>query len=169
MGSDFLSIKSTPKNRHFNPRSPCGERLVMVLKLLLTLRFQSTLPVWGATDNLTVGGWLDLFQSTLPVWGATRDMTFIFDLPNISIHAPRVGSDGSGRKDFQHFEDFNPRSPCGERRAAAPFRTFTPAFQSTLPVWGATRAVMFVPLRSRISIHAPRVGSDRRRRLQGQI
>ena len=35
-------------------------------------------------------------------------------------------------------------------------------FQSTLSAWGATRADLLVIDRVRISIHAPRVGSDRR-------
>ena len=33
-------------------------------------------------------------------------------------------------------------------------------FQSTLPVWGATPVVVCVLWKQRISIHAPRVGSD---------
>ena len=39
------------------------------------------------------------------------------------------------------------------------------AFQSTLPVWGATRDEMRRALLTSVSIHAPRVGSDR---LKGQ-
>ena len=35
-------------------------------------------------------------------------------------------------------------------------------FQSTLPVWGATRHRHQAPEHHRISIHAPRVGSDQR-------
>ena len=34
-----------------------------------------------------------LFQSTLPVWGATEDVQRLAALMDISIHAPRVGSD----------------------------------------------------------------------------
>ena len=33
-------------------------------------------------------------------------------------------------------------------------------FQSTLPVWGATDALVLVDLAGWVSIHAPRVGSD---------
>ena len=33
-------------------------------------------------------------------------------------------------------------------------------FQSTLPVWGATKTPFFAHARGLISIHAPRVGSD---------
>ena len=57
------------------------------------------------------------FQSTLPVWGATRHYWVNLALNlNISIHAPRVGSDA-----FR-----------------GPWSTIEALFQSTLPVWGAT-------------------------------
>ena len=36
-------------------------------------RFQSTLPVWGATIYRLLPIKLLLFQSTLPVWGATNN------------------------------------------------------------------------------------------------
>ena len=35
----------------------------------------------------------------------------------ISIHAPRMGSDMLGVQMFPGYDDFNPRSPDGERRA----------------------------------------------------
>ena len=56
---------------HFNPRSPCGERLVPDDDANQTGSFQSTLPVWGATFPL---------------------VRYVYQL-HISIHAPRVGSD----------------------------------------------------------------------------
>ena len=56
--------------------------------------FQSTLPVWGATLQKSSGFFTGLFQSTLPVWGATASCMFWHRLTYISIHAPRVGSDG---------------------------------------------------------------------------
>ena len=58
-------------------------------------RFQSTLPVWGATVYPAKKG-KDVmeFQSTLPVWGATNIIkTKWLRKLEISIHAPRVGSD----------------------------------------------------------------------------
>ena len=100
------------------------------------------------------------FQSTLPVWGATlrcQNQSF-GDI--ISIHAPRVGSDA----------DLQP----GQIQALV--------FQSTLPSRGATDSYtplfggVFISIHAplaggdvhgayhtghrRISIHAPRVGSD---------
>ena len=86
------------------------------------------------------------------------------DFLQISIHAPRVGSDGRKRKRNSFIADFNPRSPCGERRSAQKRVGLLAQFQSTLPVWGATTAPCPWQPSGRISIHAPRVGSDRQRR-----
>ena len=104
---------------------------------ILSPTFQSTLPVWGATlqDNTVVP--VGEFQSTLPVWGATiyilpirTYMEISIHAPRvgsddktanlaydkiISIHAPRVGSDASGSQTKTDKSNFNPRSPCGER------------------------------------------------------
>ena len=55
----------------FNPRAPCGARLIDRCMEIGAEVFQSTRPVWGATLQihfLTVS-WM--FQSTRPVWGAT--------------------------------------------------------------------------------------------------
>ena len=129
------------------------------------------------------------FQSTLPVWGATGCAQYLRRDQSISIHAPRVGSDASGAARKTVPEDFNPRSPCGERpRHWRDHRTdgkdFNPrspcgerhfrfsefyiffTFQSTLPVWGATTIISLIFLMIAISIHAPRVGSDRDRSRQ---
>ena len=56
-------------------------------------RFQYTLPVWGATLAGTVYNTVFQFQSTLPVWGATSCRAYPAFGSDISIHAPRVGSD----------------------------------------------------------------------------
>ena len=147
---------------HFNPRSPCGER-----------------PVAGVPAQPVDGQ----FQSTLPVWGATLLPAQVFGAVDISIHAPRVGSDGvtleqaeedkkisihaprvgsdcypAGSEAGRH--DFNPRSPCGERQPAATPCALPSTFQSTLPVWGATSGDFAEAPEEGISIHAPRVGSD---------
>ena len=57
--------------KHFNPRSPCGERL-----------YQNN------AHTHAIG-----FQPTLPVRGATSNRNDIFDRRYISTHAPRAGSD----------------------------------------------------------------------------
>ena len=59
-------------------------------------------------------------------------------LVEISIHAPRAGSDGSFSEEV----------------------LYAYGFQSTLPVRGATLRFAFTRAALRISIHAPRAGSD---------
>ena len=167
--------------------------------------FQSTHPVWGATmdtryrpkslsisihaprvgcDVMREGGVViaKVFQSTHPVWGATlHTCTKVFPVPisihaprvgcdytplwlsvgeRISIHAPRVGcdlTDGPPPPLLRGFQSTHPvwgatRSPCPGEERTG--------FQSTHPVWGATQSAARTTDRIRISIHAPRVGCD---------
>ena len=127
-------------------------------------KFQSTRPVWGATLWRPFYITSKEFQSTRPVWGATKSSESNYSLERISIHAPRVGRDitplvrNGGCRNFNPrapcgarpvwaamprgiLRDFNPRAPCGARRRSSrrewQHRT---TFQSTRPVWGATRS-----------------------------
>ena len=70
-GSDILRIGCNGACRDFNPRSPYGERPP-----------GSTSPVGGKR-----------FQSTLPLRGATQKIADIDVSAKISIHAPLTGSD----------------------------------------------------------------------------
>ena len=81
----------------------------------------------------------------------------------ISIHAPRMGSDyGYAEKaDKRHY--FNPRSPHGERHGEFNNSSVSNGFQSTLPAWGATAGKSLAESIDVISIHAPRMGSDSRK------
>ena len=95
--------------------------------------------------------------------GATRSGLEVVSVKNISIHTPHAGSDRRGQAVISKNADFNPHSPCGERRAWAAgwyddldFSIHTPHagsdltvtissktaqnFQSTLPMRGATWA-----------------------------
>ena len=115
-GSDRLVLQICAAGTDFNPRSPCGERPTLTARLAMWQKFQSTLPVWGATNSAIitatariisihaprVGSDLAVdvvhahacrFQSTLPVWGATCTPC----------------------SNFLSYRNFNPRSPCGER------------------------------------------------------
>ena len=124
--------------RYFNPRSPWGERPMLLSGRNISVIFQSTLPVGGATLRL-----------------ATKLQTYY-----ISIHAPRGGSDTYNAVTVIINGNFNPRSPWGERLFSP--STFGPMllFQSTLPVGGATANIGEQPVYKFISIHAPRGGSD---------
>ena len=55
--------------------------------------FQSTLPVRGATRTAGEYQITKEFQSTLPVRGATKKVGAAYGEADISIHAPRAGSD----------------------------------------------------------------------------
>jgi len=126
----------------------------------LTARFQSTLPAWGATaSDKTIMHYVT-FQSTLPAWGATAACARLARLLQISIHAPRVGSDVVVYGMVMRFVDFNPRSPRGERHSSSANKVVHGKFQSTLPAWGATVRARAWDVSAPISIHAPRVGSD---------
>ena len=149
-------------------------------------RFQSTLPVRGATRPI----WLSCthlckFQSTLPVRGATGlDLDIAVPLLEISIHAPREGSDdGSTPRRFiadtisihapregsdgfhTNKEDvallFQSTLPVrGATASSGDWEPYPSRFQSTLPVRGATPPYRRPQRIPSISIHAPREGSD---------
>ena len=79
--------------------------------------FQSTLPARGATGIGADGRPIrTTFQSTLPARGATEAADQGVTVYNISIHAPRTGSDRYLRGWTKLQLNFNPRSPHGERQ-----------------------------------------------------
>ena len=115
-GSDGASPQRPPPSRHFNPRSPHGERLMALVERLKIRLFQSTLPARGATQKVIPSVqvdadfnprsphgerhrarrravWAKAFQSTLPARGATLLLGEQVCGRQISIHAPRTGSD----------------------------------------------------------------------------
>ena len=79
--------------------------------------FQSTLPVRGATRVAEVVGAVRA-DISIHAPRAGSDEYARSDLDKrmtISIHAPRAGSDGSTAWHIWRSPNFNPRSPCGER------------------------------------------------------
>ena len=143
--------------------------------------FQSTLPAKGATFVCVIGGLKDLFQSTLPAKGATMgccnwccSFRFQSTLPakgatlenasrkqgQVSIHAPREGSDFSRKIDRSGRRDsFNPRSPRRERLAVT-FEESGRYVSIHAPREGSDLIVISTSIYKPVSIHAPREGSD---------
>ncbi len=138
-GSDHHHADKIAKlSRDFNPRSPRGERPARFRIGRRSDPFQSTLPARGATTLSSVFiKKIVEFQSTLPARGATYDKIKLSYENKISIHAPREGSDPASAPHPGRCNDFNPRSPRGERQGPL----------------GHHR-------QHQISIHAPREGSD---------
>ena len=160
-GSDALQRTIASAGLHFNPRSPHGERLNLVHAPAALQNFNPRSP-HGERRRGGQGG-----QQTI----------------QISIHAPRTGSDVSrsafgwatgafqstlparGATSRKHANsarasNFNPRSPHGERRRKESTMTKDEVFQSTLPARGATQVFCVLSASHCISIHAPRTGSD---------
>ena len=154
-------LPNTAYNGHFNPRSPHGERRFHNVNALRLCQFQSTLPARGATTQLLV------------------EKNFI----PISIHAPRTGSDrilpalSVPKAEFQSTlpargatgvpavaaplaDDFNPRSPHGERHNHCNFWLCRCYFNPRSPHGERRFMTNLISFTRRISIHAPRTGSD---------
>ena len=145
--------------------------------------FQSTLPAWGATHAGFDPIHHRLFQSTLPAWGATVRGQLVVKSSDISIHAPRVGSDLAAQAVGAQPAISIHAPRVGSDLVVLAVRPRLSVFQSTLPAWGATprpaplhgadghfnprsprgeRHSAFTVGRFKdISIHTPRVGSDR--------
>ena len=152
-----------PREPQFQSTLPVWGATILLNKIKILCEFQSTLPVWGATYWHNISFTLrEVFQSTLPVWGATP------------ASSPR-------RRPTSGFQSTLP--VWGATQTSIKIRSVLDIFQSTLPVWGATSAAHlhaciwsdFNPRspcgerrdpdrrgrrKGRISIHAPRVGSD---------
>ena len=141
-GSDFRVFSWAKRIRNFNPRSPYGERhfehhIPPPIQL-----FQSTLPLRGATRYNIHQKHPQQFQSTLPLRGATfwtrtprpRRNDFNPRSP-YGERPPDAPTSGTAK-------NFNPRSPYGERPVAWADGRRLEIFQSTLPLRGATIGFM---------------------------
>jgi len=132
---------SASSSSSFNPRPPRGGRQQREGGDTPCLQFQSTPPAWGATTfGAITMPHARMFQSTPPAWGATSTPLVI-----------EYGVTG-----------FNPRPPRGGRPQRHDSHNADSGFQSTPPAWGATQRFLDGQLFRRVSIHAPRVGGDRR-------
>ena len=102
--------------RDFNPRSPYGERLSTPDIVRIAYPISIHAPLTGS-DDLAINSAMDAV---------------------ISIHAPLTGSDHRVQPVDRLPADFNPRSPYGERPSTNVALNSANAFQSTLPLRGAT-------------------------------
>ena len=149
--------------------------------------FQSTLPARGATSPACLRSTKRRISIHAPRTGSDH-------LGHISVRSSSNFNPRSPHGERRYHSTlraspiyFNPRSPHGERQPHIFWRFAHLVFQSTLPARGATRRVQRLPCRQRdfnprsphgerpprrgrtrrrngISIHAPRTGSDGKRR-----
>ena len=159
-GRDHVKETSKVSAIGFNPRAPCGARLIAVWGHGAVEGFQSTRPMRGATLSNASSSSLLMFQSTRPMRGATircstriaRGRRFNPRAPcgarhrqhivvknvKVSIHAPHAGRDTQYVTFNLSPGCFNPRAPCGARHFALLGDDALEVFQSTRPMRGAT-------------------------------
>jgi hypothetical protein len=146
----------------FNPRSPCGERLQQRRHSLdLSCCFNPRSPC--GERRFLRSGWsvFGCFNPRSPCGERPFGAGDAWGYRDVSIHAPRVGSDLQAFLQPLHCSKVSIHAPrVGSDPRIIRIQRPIPVFQSTLPVWGATRQrdTQFFP--SSVSIHAPRVGSD---------
>ena len=119
-GRDPCACKLLTERTNFNPRAPRGARpLLPQPPHTAKIRFQSTRPARGATNNRWVSDLRRGFQSTRPARGATELSDFL----------------------CQRQRNFNPRAPRGARLILFAVLLVFGLFQSTRPARGATAKV----------------------------
>ena len=137
-GSDKIPLFPAFVQRHFNPRSPHGER-----------RTDST--CWATPSDFNPRS----PHGERPGRAAGRGKP-----QDISIHAPRTGSDKIQQAKDRLTELFQSTLPARGATISSSRPRGAEKFQSTLPARGATRSAVSPGRWERISIHAPRTGSD---------
>ena len=103
---------------NFNPRAPCGARRRKISRSERHCIFQSTRPVWGATEFQAFENYQPKHFNPRAPCGARRERL----LKRCVVRCY-----------------FNPRAPCGARPGYVTNTFDGLKFQSTRPVWGATR------------------------------
>ena len=164
-GSDIAGVEASSGARISTHAPRAGSDPSFLPCVSHSRRFQPTLPVRGATDQLDSAFNGPDISTHAPRAGSDSFRLNPLVRILISTHAPRAGSDWVERAKSPVRTDFNPRSPCGERPKVPPLSSPLRLFQPTLPVRGATRrCVRTSTSTSSISTHAPRAGSDKRSR-----
>ena len=146
---------------YFNPRSPCGERPFLPevpqghreisiraplagsdvrVGLYPPCQFISIrAPLAGSDEVFSAFGISYIeFQSALPLRGATHSPSPPLIPAAFQSALPLRGATPTSASWACRTPDFNPRSPCGERRSVAISESGRVEFQSALPLRGAT-------------------------------
>ncbi len=111
----------------------------MVSNISSQQKFQSTLPLRGATFSMRLVQHIVSISIHTPLAGSDDALPQLVDCLQISIHTPLAGSDMPLFFLPLVVSYFNPHSPCGERRSSGSLGFgYRSKFQSTLPLRGAT-------------------------------
>ena len=183
VGSDIKPRLFFVAKKLFQSTLPVWGATLAVPVFADTSPFQSTLPVWGATRSVfrrLQARWISIHAPRVGSDFAEKTWDYAV---RISIHAPRVGSDqpltsyNRATDEFQStlpvwgatlttiirappLNNFNPRSPCGERQKRVFYRPCDRHFNPRSPCGERRKKMVDSITEVWISIHAPRVGSD---------
>ena len=116
-GCDEWALSRNGNYLRFNSRTPCGVR-------------RQTCVLSPRTKS---------FNSRTPCGVRPAYISFVGQLINVSIHAPRAGCDDSSISALARSLGFNSRTPCGVRPNNAVSLYVRVQFQFTHPVRGATK------------------------------
>ena len=119
VGRDVWSCPCHARRRRFNPRAPCGARLVRDINFAVACGVSIHAPRVGR----------DPLRSSTPS-----------TMRSFNPRAPCGARRRRGRRSVASVRRFNPRAPCGARRRSAIRCRSASMFQSTRPVWGATES-----------------------------
>ena len=163
MGSDRQSAVYRPSPPgSFNPRSPCGERRDIRKSLIASLSFNPRSPCGERHPQSPKPYKQERVSIHAPRVGSDTQSPLGSAQKRVSIHAPRVGSDGTWIGSCKFSSRFNPRSPCGERRLFIRFnQQLAESFNPRSPCGERPGLRPAACISFTVSIHAPRVGSDR--------
>ena len=161
MGCDLKMLTIVEPSPEFQSTHPVWDATFDDRSLVTLLRFQSTHPVWDATSiaaRTRDARLISIHASRMGCDHTLRQVVQIIvisihasrmgcDIGNsrkpleikISIHASRMGCDDTRRQDGRPQVNFNPRIPYGMRLFVGVAVICTCVFQSTHPVWDATR------------------------------
>ena len=152
--------KTSNADTNFYPRSPCGERPVQIVIIVMHALFLSTLSLRRATPSKTRR--LTNLMISIHALLAESDYCWPYLSSLTRNFYPRspCGERPSWFAWLASYVNFYPRSPCGER-LLDPLKTFVIlAFLSTLSLRRATRYRIRARYTKRISIHALLAESD---------
>ena len=138
-GARLSGLSSATCHQHFNPRAPCGARLPLDMLLSCAALFQSTRPVWGATHKCNLVHPVQVISIHAPRVGRDLADGTVQCHDCISIHAPRVGRDPKPYNLLCCVQISIHAPRVGRDFFASSLSSPSLQFQSTRPVWGATK------------------------------
>ena len=144
-GATLDRVQPRDLGRHFNPRAPCGARLLHCKAAWVAAYFNPRAPC-GARQPARYRRTAPCnFNPRAPCGARLGQQKRAVDQQDFNPRAPC----GARRLHLPNLpgvrRNFNPRAPCGARRSRAMSPDCSTRFQSTRPVWGATANLTILP------------------------